>query len=58
MTTKNIGDSIEFKTPDGKTLTGVIEGRNWAFDTLVSYVVRANGVRYNVNLSGESGHSF
>ena len=55
-----IGDTIEFTTPDGQTVTGVVEGRNWCFDLLMSYIVNVGGrVSYNVNAATlQSGYSF
>ena len=54
-----IGDSLTFTTPDGQTLTGLIEGRNWCFDVLTSYIVTVFGRSYNVNAETlQSGYSF
>lgn len=54
-----IGDTLEFTTPDGKTLTGVIEGRNWCFTLLQSYIVSVFGRSYNVDATTfQSGYSF
>lgn len=54
-----IGETITFTTPDGQSLTGVVEGRNWCFDRLESYIVRAAGASYNVNaVTFQSGYSF
>lgn len=55
-----IGDTIEFTTPEGQTLTGVIQGRNWCFDVLTSYIVNVGGtLSYNVNAETfQSGYSF
>ena len=54
------GESITFTTPDGQTLTGVVEGRNWCFDVIMSYIVTVGGhVSYNVDAETlQSGHSF
>lgn len=54
-----IDDTIEFTTPEGRTLSGVVTGRNWCFDRLESYIVRAAGASYNVNAATlQSGYSF
>jgi hypothetical protein len=42
MVHKEIGDEITFTTSAG-AFHGVVEGRNWSFDTLLSYIVRHNG---------------
>lgn len=39
-----IGSKITFHTPSGKKVEGVITGRNWSYDHLVSYVVRYDGM--------------
>lgn len=58
-TPQNIGDTLTFKTPNGDTLTGTIEGRLWFGDCVQFYDVRTpEGARYNVNTSGESGHRY
>lgn len=43
MTTLNIGDKITFTTSTG-THTGIVDGRNWSFDTLHSYIVYFDGI--------------
>jgi hypothetical protein len=55
-----IGDAIEFTTQSGTKLTGVVQGRDWCFETLVSYTVRIkSGLRYVVNAKTLlAGHSF
>lgn len=64
MQVKNIGDSVVFTTPysesGARTLCGTIVGRNWSFDTLVSYVVETlSGTWYHVNANTlEGGHGF
>ena len=54
-----IDDTIEFTTPEGRVLTGVVTGRNWSYGVLEFYIVRAGGASYNVNASSfMSGYSF
>ncbi len=40
---KEIGDTIKFTTSTG-THTATITGRNWSFNTLLSYIVRWDGI--------------
>jgi hypothetical protein len=60
MDIKQIGDRLTFTKQDNQRATGVIEGRDWSFDTLVAYTVRcADGLRYHVNARHLfSGHAF
>ena len=55
-----ISQPIAFTTQQGATVQGTVEGRNWSFSTLLSYIVRAaDGKRYNVNANDfVAGHSF
>lgn len=43
MKTKEIGQNIKFSTQKGLR-QGVITGRNWIYDDLVSYIVRYDGM--------------
>jgi hypothetical protein len=54
-----IGATVIIKTIDGEFLTATVEGRNWCFDRLLSYSVKAeDGKRYNVDADTmEAGHS-
>lgn len=39
----DIGDEIKFSTQKGKR-QGIVQGRNWIYDDLVSYIVRYDGM--------------
>ena len=54
-----IGQNIPVTLLTGEAVVGVVEGRNWCFDDLVSYTVRVRGYRHNVNANSlQAGHSF
>lgn len=54
------GETLMFKRPDGEVLVGVVNGRSWAFQHLLSYQVTGeDGKRYSVNPRDfTSGHSY
>lgn len=42
--TLNIGSKVTFYTPTGKKVEGTLQGRNWIYDEVVSYIVRYDGM--------------
>lgn len=60
MNVRELGATILFKKLDGTVLLGTVEGRNWAFNILLSYSVKGDdGKRYSVNANDFcAGHPY
>lgn len=52
-----LGAQIEFITPSGELRTGIVDCRDWWFDSFSGYGVVSGNLRFHVNTLHESGYS-